>query len=126
MIKSILVIFFAVIAFLMFIVAIAKKHQSHNSKSIFYVSVIISAIGGFILYGCSYAELMDNMILAIVFTMLSTLKMFLFSNDFSDIAKDDKVVELTEKDAELILKEKMDCILLLQSIFLIFKIYNSS
>ena len=67
MIKSILVIFFAVIAFLMFIVAIAKKHQSHNSKSIFYVSVIISAIGGFILYGCSYAELMDNMILAIVF-----------------------------------------------------------
>lgn len=86
MIKSILVIFFAVIAFLMFIVAIAKKHQSHNSKSIFYVSVIISAIGGFILYGCSYAELMDNMILAIVFTMLSTLNMFLFSNDFSDIA----------------------------------------
>lgn len=87
MIKSILVIIFSVVAFLLLIVAIAKKNHSHNSKSIFYASVIISAIGGFILYGCSYAEITDNMILAIVFTMLSTLKMFLFSNDLSSIAE---------------------------------------
>ena len=86
MIRSLLVIVFAVIAFLLLIIAIAKKNHSHNSKSIFYASVIISAIGGFIIYGCSYAELIDNIILAIMFTMLSTLKMFLASNDFSGIA----------------------------------------
>ena len=86
MIKGILVIVLAVVAFLLLIIAIAKKNHSHNSKSLFYISVIVSGIGGFILYGSSYAELKDNIILAIIFTMLSTLKMFLFSNDFSDIA----------------------------------------
>lgn len=85
MLRSILVVFFAIIAFLFLIMAMAKRKHSKYASLFFSASAIISGMGGFILYGHAFSELIENMPLAILNTLFATLKMFLVSNDFSSI-----------------------------------------
>ena len=85
MIKSILVIMLAILAFVLLILAMAKRKHSRYSDAFFYCSVVIAAVGGFILYGCAFSELTESIPLAVVNTVFATLKMFLVSNDYGSV-----------------------------------------
>lgn len=85
MMKSVLIICLAVAVFILLIIAMAKRKHSRYSDLFFYSSVVIAAVGGFIFYGCGFAELKGNLFLAVVSTVFATLKMFLISNDYASI-----------------------------------------
>ncbi len=84
--RSILIIIFAIIAFFVFILAMAKRKHSNYSSLFWGVSAIISGIGGFIIYGCAFSELVESTPLAIIYTLLATLKMYLVNDEYSAIA----------------------------------------
>ena len=91
------VVSFTAIVFVALIANIAKNQQSNSSGNITGLAAVISSIGGLFIYGYAYAEITDNVALAMVKALIATLGMFLGKNEYSSInsvefLKDDIVI----------------------------------
>lgn len=76
------VIFFAVI------LATAKSKQNNKASRYTAIAAAIASLGGLIIYGYTYAtQLQDNIVLAVFFTLLSTVKMFMGSDGHETVFK---------------------------------------
>lgn len=77
------IIFFAVL------IATAKSKQNKGSGKFTAFAALFASVGGLFIYGYAYSQLKDNFILAVFFTLLSTVKMFMGQEAFGAISSVD-------------------------------------
>lgn len=86
MIRVLLVILITAMIFVAVIISSAKGQQSRVKVKFTGKAAVIAGIGGLIIYGYSYAVIHNNILLAISFALISTLKMFMGSDNYSAIS----------------------------------------
>ena len=88
MINMIYVVVTTAIIFLAVILVTAKSKQNNVSARYTAIAAAIASLGGLLIYGYTYStQLSDNIVLAVFFTLLSTVKMFLGSDGHETVFK---------------------------------------
>lgn len=85
-IETIIALIITFIVFILLLADMAKNHQNSSSGSFTGTCAIIAGLGGLIIYGFAYADVCDNIVLAMVRALIATLGMFLGKNEYSAIS----------------------------------------
>lgn len=86
MMGLILVIAITAIIFIAMIVITAKSKQNKASAKMTTLAAVFASTGGLFIYGYAYSQLKDSIFLAVFFTLISTVRMFLGSAEYSSIS----------------------------------------